>query len=188
MNCYLPGSSVYGIFQARILEWVAISFSRDSSQPRDWTHVSCIAGWLITAESLGKSTRGVNTVFLKSFLMPCAQHPAQGLAHWKHPINILWLSNWVNALLKQSAKVGTKVLISFGTCSKESNHSSVMACQETDPYSTIRRLWTLKTSTLPNPWEERRFHMLSMDRSRNKLWFAEAVETGCGPGKQYVSH
>ena len=39
-----PGSSVYGILQARILEWVAISFSRGSSQPRDRTQVSHIAG------------------------------------------------------------------------------------------------------------------------------------------------
>ena len=35
MDCNPPGASVYGIFQARILEWVAISFSRGSSQPRD---------------------------------------------------------------------------------------------------------------------------------------------------------
>ena len=41
MDCSLPGSSFHGIFQARILEWVAISFSR-SSQPRDWTWISCI--------------------------------------------------------------------------------------------------------------------------------------------------
>ena len=40
MDCSLPGSSVHGIFQARILEWVAISFSRGSSQSRDWTWVS----------------------------------------------------------------------------------------------------------------------------------------------------
>ena len=40
----LPGSSIHGIFQARILEWVAISFSRGSSQPRDWTQVSHIRG------------------------------------------------------------------------------------------------------------------------------------------------
>ena len=39
-----PGFSVHQIFQARILEWVAISFSRGSSQPRDWTQVSHIAG------------------------------------------------------------------------------------------------------------------------------------------------
>ena len=43
MDCSLPGSSVHGIFQARILEWVAISFSRGSSQPRDRTHVFCIS-------------------------------------------------------------------------------------------------------------------------------------------------
>ena len=44
MDCSLPGSSVHGIFQARVLEWVAISFSRESSQPRDRTRVSHIAG------------------------------------------------------------------------------------------------------------------------------------------------
>ena len=38
-----PGSSVHGILQARILEWVAISFSRGSSQPRDWTRISCVS-------------------------------------------------------------------------------------------------------------------------------------------------
>ena len=44
MDCSPPGSSVHAIFQARILEWVAISFSRGSSQPRDQTWVSHIAG------------------------------------------------------------------------------------------------------------------------------------------------
>ena len=44
VDCSPPGSSVYGILQARILEWVAVSFSRGSSWPRDWTQVSCIAG------------------------------------------------------------------------------------------------------------------------------------------------
>ena len=42
-----PGSSVHGILQARILEWVAISFSRGSSWPRDQTHVSCIGRWIL---------------------------------------------------------------------------------------------------------------------------------------------
>ena len=44
MDCSLPGSTVRGIFQARILKWVAISFSRRSSWPKDWTWVSCIVG------------------------------------------------------------------------------------------------------------------------------------------------
>ena len=48
MDCSPPGSSVHGILQARILEWVAISFYRGSSQPRDQTQVSCIAGKFFT--------------------------------------------------------------------------------------------------------------------------------------------
>ena len=48
MDCSLPGSSVHGILQARILEWVAIPFSRGSFQPKDPTRVSCIAGRFFT--------------------------------------------------------------------------------------------------------------------------------------------
>ena len=43
MDCNLPSSSVPGIFQARILEWVAISYSKGSSWLRDWVHISCIS-------------------------------------------------------------------------------------------------------------------------------------------------
>ena len=48
MNYSPPGSSPHGISQARISEWVAISISRGSSPPRDWTWVFCIAGGLFT--------------------------------------------------------------------------------------------------------------------------------------------
>ena len=44
-----PDYTVHGILQARILEWVAVSFSRESSQPRDWTQVSSIEGWFFTS-------------------------------------------------------------------------------------------------------------------------------------------
>ena len=47
MDCSPLGSSVHGIFQARILEWVAISFSRQSSWPRGWTCISCISRWIL---------------------------------------------------------------------------------------------------------------------------------------------
>ena len=43
MDCSLSGSSVHGIFQARLLDWVAISYSRDHSQPTDRIPVSCIS-------------------------------------------------------------------------------------------------------------------------------------------------
>ena len=42
MDCSPPGSSAHGTLQARILEWVATSYSRESSQPRDRTHFSCV--------------------------------------------------------------------------------------------------------------------------------------------------
>ena len=48
MDCSPPESSVHRIFQARILEWVAILFCRGSSPPRDWTRVLCIAGGFFT--------------------------------------------------------------------------------------------------------------------------------------------
>ena len=48
MDCSLSGSSVHGILQAKILEWVAISFCQGSSRPRDRTWVSRIAGRLFT--------------------------------------------------------------------------------------------------------------------------------------------
>ena len=46
-DCSLPGSSVHGIFHTRILEWVAISFSRGSSWCRDGTYISCISRWIL---------------------------------------------------------------------------------------------------------------------------------------------
>ena len=55
-DCSRPGSSVHGISQARILEWVALSCSRGSSPPR----VSCIAGGGFTAEPLGKPKQAVS--------------------------------------------------------------------------------------------------------------------------------
>ena len=55
MDCSPPGSSVQGILQARILEWVAISFSKESSQPRDQSWVSCIAGSLYHLSHQGNS-------------------------------------------------------------------------------------------------------------------------------------
>ena len=59
MDCSPPGSSVHGILQARILEWVAIPLSKGSSQPRDRTQISfssCTASRFFTTEPLGKPT------------------------------------------------------------------------------------------------------------------------------------
>ena len=64
VDCSPPGSSIHGILQARILEWVAISFSRGSSRPRDRSQVSRIAGrrfnlWAIREASIKTRKSGV---------------------------------------------------------------------------------------------------------------------------------
>ena len=63
-DCSPPGSSVHGIFQARTLEWVAMPSSRGSSQARDWTCISCIAGEFFNAEPPGKHWVNIGSVKL----------------------------------------------------------------------------------------------------------------------------
>ena len=65
MGYGLPHSSVHGIFQARVLEWVAISFSRGSFQPRDWTQVSWIVGRYFTVWATRK-VQGLSLLKLMS--------------------------------------------------------------------------------------------------------------------------
>ena len=57
MNCSPPGSSVHGLLQARILEWVTMSSSRGSSQPRDQTCISSIAGRFFSWDTREAITR-----------------------------------------------------------------------------------------------------------------------------------
>ena len=64
IDCSPLGSSVHGVFQARILEWVAISFSRGSSWPRDQTQVSCIAGRLFVLSVQFSSVQLLSCVWL----------------------------------------------------------------------------------------------------------------------------
>ena len=78
MDYSLPGSSVHGIFQARILEWVAISFSRGSSQPRDGTHVSCIScsgRQILTTAPPGKADDWWSVLFVMEAGSLCTRSP-----------------------------------------------------------------------------------------------------------------
>ena len=71
MDYNLPGSSVHGILQARILEWVAVSFSKGSSCPRDQTQLSCLAG-----DSLSLSHQGspLSTYYVYGVLYVICPH------------------------------------------------------------------------------------------------------------------
>ena len=65
MDCRPPGSSTHGIFQARVLEWVAISFSRGSYRPRDQTQISHIAGRHFTVWTISESHTFYNAQYIK---------------------------------------------------------------------------------------------------------------------------
>ena len=70
MKCHLPGSFVHGILQARILEWVAVPFSRGSSQTRDQTQISHIAGSFFTIWATSKAQNGVGSLSLLQGIFP----------------------------------------------------------------------------------------------------------------------
>ena len=61
MACSLPGSSVHEILQARMLEWVAISFFKGSSQSRDRTQVFCIEGRFLTIWATGEALFSISS-------------------------------------------------------------------------------------------------------------------------------
>ena len=70
-DCSLPGSSVHRILQARIREWVAISFSRGSSRPRNQTRVSCIAGSRFTIWATREAWWSAKAELIKNKLVYC---------------------------------------------------------------------------------------------------------------------
>ena len=74
MECWPSGPSAHGILQARILGWVAISFSKGSSQHRDQTLVFYIGGWILYAVSTYTATRSVLVSHLSSTCQPVDQH------------------------------------------------------------------------------------------------------------------
>ena len=73
-SCSPPGSSVHGILQARILEWVAIPFSRGFSWPRDQTHISCLGRQILYHRATWEATYLV--------------------MQFRHSLPILWPSHW----------------------------------------------------------------------------------------------
>ena len=96
MDYSLSGSSVHGILQARILQWVAISFSLGSSQPRDWSPVSysspTLAGRFFTAEPPGKPILRLECRYWLTwethpsiYLLGVKMNPKPSLTQMNHP-------------------------------------------------------------------------------------------------------
>ena len=93
MDCSLPGSSVHGILQARILEWVVIPFSRRSSQPRDWTCSSHIAGRFFTIWATREAPREVGNRSLQNIPLVIFRRLESSPFFWEAPGSIhLWIT------------------------------------------------------------------------------------------------
>ena len=104
MDCSLPGSSVRVIFQARILEQVAISFSRESSQARNQTWVFYFAGRFFT----DRATRGVCRAPSINYILPLSSFCLLKL-RIRNSLVVLWLR------LSASTNVGLGLILDQGT-------------------------------------------------------------------------
>ena len=109
MDCSPPGSSIHEVFQARVLQWVAISFSRGSSRPRDRTQVSCLAGrcfiiWatsdlaMTNLDSILKNrdntwwtkVHPVKAMFFSVVIYGCESWTIKKAEHWRTDAFELW--------------------------------------------------------------------------------------------------
>ena len=117
MDCSLPSSSVLGIFQARIVEWVAVSYARGSSRPRDRTRVSCLSRQIIYHWATL-----VNRVLEIQLL--CEQFLMMEVALWKLPFMFsfqLWFVKWCWV----SVQFSHSVLSDSATPWTEARHASL---------------------------------------------------------------
>ena len=121
MDYCSPGSSVRGILQARILERVAISFSRGSSRPMDPTRVSCIAGRFSTAMPPGSTIQNNKLKKKKRHPVPSAWlAPALRYLLWKAPVSSPLASGWVIACGHYCNAVFIVPRVQFTWCTAES--------------------------------------------------------------------
>ena len=134
MDCSPPDSSVHGILQSRILEWVAILFSRGSSQPRDWTEVSTIAGRFFTDWATREAYIALAMVlslilqFSSVQLLSCVWlFATHGPQHAKEQWNKTWARDGSWAVPRCSHPLPSPTSTRGGSDSKES------ACNVGDP-------------------------------------------------------
>ena len=108
MDYSLPGSSVHGIFQEGILEWVAIPFSRGSSQPRDRTHMSCFLRWQAGSLPHVCSAKYITTHYSFWYILQWTKICSKNMFNFK---NVMQPKNTIN-LLKENG-LGSKSIFCF---------------------------------------------------------------------------
>ena len=113
MDCSPPGSSVHGILQARILECIAVSLSRGSCRPRDWTWVSCTAGRFFmvctTREALFSSVQSLSR--LRVFATPwiAARQPSLSITNSRSSLRLMSIESVMASAISSS-------VVPFSSC------------------------------------------------------------------------
>ena len=119
MSSSPPGSSVYGVLQARILEWVTISSSRGSSKPRGRTQVSCTAGRFITTSTTWEAPyQGWSGMLVtQSCLTVCSPMDCSSPGFSVHGILQVRILGWVAMPSSRgSSKPRGRTQVSCGSC------------------------------------------------------------------------
>ena len=166
MDCSLPGSSVHGIVQGRILEWVAISFSSGSSWPRNQTWVSCIAGRFFT----NWATR--EAMILAPIKIQWTIH----VRVWFWAVNfilLLYVYSYANATLFIVHFEIRKCVFSqfvlfqdcFGCCPWHFNFCKKRFCNRSFQFSSVQSLSRVRL--FATPWTATRQTSLSITNSQS---------------------
>ena len=153
MGCSPPGSSKHGIFQARILEWVVISYSRGSSQPRDWTHIPyvfCIADGSLPTEYIKVQFSSVQSLScVQLFVTPwTAAHQAS-------------LSITNSQSLLELMSIESEMPSHYSSKASVLQHSAFFIVQLSHPYMTTGRNIILTRWTFVGRVMSLLFNMLS---------------------------
>ena len=148
MDCTTPGSSVHGILQARILEWLTIPFSRGSSQPRGWIHGSCIAGGFFIIWATREVPEGISSSS-NSYAFFLHRGPEASRNH----VGLLWSSvQWVTTIHSpwetlQEGVIGESTwgggLQPYFDVKDQSSSPSNATCS---PFNHCQGNWSLSTS------------------------------------------
>ena len=174
MDCSLPGSSVHGISQARIVEWVAIAFSRGSSWPRDRTWVSWIVGrrFTIWATREVKSNQSESeSEVAQSCLTLCDPVDCSPPGSSIHGILQAWILEWV-ALIKGACK--------RGELSQAREIRGIWSLSRTEHAVAVLKMEGMLEKEWGRPWEK---------QETWNCWGWPGVETGTsnwGPANEWA--
>ena len=182
MDFSLPGSSVHGILQVRILNWVAIPFSRGLSQPRDWPLVSHIAGRFFTVWATRESWPGEQVILWVNYASVC-----RGFLQYLETVNARRV--WKNSICYRQG-VGCCKERALQDQQIPADHTnfwkdSVMSVMGNDPFcffpnSSHSDEGAVKRQAVKVPWEfGRRALVLSMCLHEDTDWRRSTIGLSC---------